>query len=74
MAAQPSDLVVISRGGVNYKLSLTELLALGGGGGGGGGSQEVFVQQTRPITTGPWIWWQTDTTGRIIDCTVNNGA
>ena len=42
--------------------------------GGGGGSQEVFVQQTRPSATGPWIWWETDADGEIIDLTVNDGA
>ena len=35
MAAQGTDLVVVERGGVLYKLTATELAALGGGGGGG---------------------------------------
>lgn len=32
MAAQETDLIVISRGGVNYKLTLLELAALLSGG------------------------------------------
>lgn len=71
MAAESTDLLVIERDGVLYKLTLAEALALVGG---GGGSQEVFVQMTRPVTLGPWIWWQTDATGAIIDMTVNDGA
>lgn len=34
MAAETTDLIVISRGGVNYKLTLAELIAIAGGGGG----------------------------------------
>ena len=40
----------------------------------GGGSQQVFVQETRPAGNGPWIWWKTDATGRIIGCVVANGV
>ena len=43
-------------------------------GGGGGGAQQVFVQQTRPTEAGPWVWWQTDASGNIIDLTVNDGV
>lgn len=32
MAAQATDLIVISRGGVNYKLTLSEIAALLSGG------------------------------------------
>lgn len=42
--------------------------------GSGGGSQEVFVQQTRPAGNGPWMWWETDAGGEIIDLTVANGT
>jgi hypothetical protein len=42
--------------------------------GGGGGSQEVYVQQARPSAAGPWQWWVTDATGRIINLIVNDGA
>jgi hypothetical protein len=42
--------------------------------GGGGGSQEVYVQQTRPVASGPWVWWETDASGAIVDCTVNDGV
>ena len=35
MAAQGTDLVVIERAGVKYKLTLAELVALASGGGGG---------------------------------------
>lgn len=41
---------------------------------GGAVSQQVFVQQTRPAGNGPWIWWQTDAAGAIIDCVVANGV
>ena len=43
-------------------------------GGGGGGSQQVFVQQTRPTETGPWVWWQTNASGQIVNLIVNDGA
>lgn len=37
--------------------------------------QQVYVQNTRPATTGfPWAWWQTDANGSIIDLTVNDGT
>jgi len=40
-----------------------------------GMAQEVYVQETRPATTGsPWIWWETDASGLILDCVVNNGV
>lgn len=41
--------------------------------GGGGGSQQVFVQQTRPAVPGPWIWYETDASGNVIDLTINDG-
>ena len=41
---------------------------------GGGGSQQVFTQQTRPAQPGPWVWYETDADGKIIDLTVNDGA
>jgi hypothetical protein len=44
-----------------------------GASGGGGGSQEVFVQQTRPVAAGPWLWWETDALGNLVDLTVNDG-
>lgn len=40
-----------------------------------GGTQQVFVQETRPPTTGtPWVWWQTDSNGNIINLIVNTGT
>ena len=45
-----------------------------GGGGGGGGTQQVFVQQTRPSSAGPWVWWVTDINGYVVNCIVNDGA
>ena len=42
--------------------------------GGGGGSQEVFVQQTSPISAGPWTWWKTDADGDIIDLIIEDGT
>lgn len=44
-----------------------------GSGGGGGGSQQVFVQLTRPVEVGPWIWYQIDINNNVIDCTINDG-
>jgi hypothetical protein len=41
---------------------------------GGSGAQEVYVQQTRPPGPGPWMWWQTDETGLIVDLVVNDGG
>ena len=43
-------------------------------GGGAGGAQQVFVQQTRPVEAGPWMWWEKDALGNIINLTVNDGA
>jgi hypothetical protein len=37
------------------------------------GKQEVFVQMTRPATAGPWVWWQKDALGNIINLTINDG-
>lgn len=34
----------------------------------------VFVQETRPPGPGPWIWWQTDASGQIVDLTVADGV
>lgn len=31
----------------------------------------LFVQQTRPTQTGPWLWFETDAGGTITDMTVN---
>jgi len=42
--------------------------------GGGGGIQRVFVQTTRPITSGPWEWWVKDGNGNLIDLIINDGA
>jgi len=36
------------------------------------GPQTVFVQMTQPIASGPWVWWQTDVNGSIIDCWVQS--
>lgn len=41
---------------------------------GGGGASGVFVQETRPVAAGPWLWWQTDADGNLVDLTVNDGA
>jgi hypothetical protein len=41
--------------------------------GGAAGSQEVFVQESRPPGLGPWMWWQTDADGNIIDLTIADG-
>ena len=40
----------------------------------GGGVQRLFVQQTRPITAGPWEWWVTDASGNVINLILNDGA
>lgn len=42
-------------------------------GGGGGGAQQVFVQETRPITPGPWAWLQIDAAGNPVDYIINDG-
>jgi hypothetical protein len=34
----------------------------------------VYVQASRPTTSGPWTWWQTDASGQVIDLIVNDGA
>ena len=36
----------------------------------GSGTQQVFVQQTRPVESPPWVWWETDGNGIIIDMVV----
>lgn len=38
------------------------------------GPTQVFVQPDRPTVSGPWIWWQTDATGALVDLTVNDGG
>jgi hypothetical protein len=40
---------------------------------GGGGSQQVFVQQARPATPGPWTWWKTNAAGQPINLIINDG-
>lgn len=35
---------------------------------------EVFVQQTRPAGNGPWVWYQTDGAGVIIDTIIADGG
>lgn len=71
MPAVLTDLTVIERSGVLYKAPLSQLVALAGG---GGGSQQVFVQQTRPVTAGPWLWVQIDAENNPIDLIANDGA
>jgi hypothetical protein len=38
------------------------------------GPTQVFVQMSRPTAVGPWIWWQTDEAGALVDLTVNDGG
>lgn len=38
------------------------------------GQSGIFVQQSRPTEQGPWMWWQTDASGNLINLTVNDGA
>ncbi len=38
------------------------------------GGQQVFTQATRPVATGPWMWWVTDAQGNLVDLVVNNGS
>lgn len=45
-----------------------------GAGGGGGGAQQVFVQMTRPTEAGPWLWYETDASGNLVDLTINDGV
>lgn len=45
-----------------------------GSGGGGGGSQEVYVQQTRPVEPGPWVWWVKSASGALVNLIVNDGS
>lgn len=63
MAAQGSDLLVISRGGVLYKLTITELLALAPGGSGsavafdtqvdfGTSGRTTYVEK---VISAPWV-------------------
>lgn len=33
--------------------------------------QQVFVQQTRPTETGPWTWYQLDSSGNLIDLIIH---
>jgi hypothetical protein len=42
--------------------------------GGGGGGAQVFFQQTRPVEAGPWTWWVTDSTGKVINLVLNDGV
>lgn len=35
--------------------------------GGGSGNASVFVQQTDPLAASPYIWFQTDAEGNVID-------
>ena len=37
------------------------------GGGGGGTGVPVYVQETDPAVASPYIWFQTDATGAVID-------
>ena len=42
--------------------------------GGGGGSQEIFVQDTRPVSAGPWMWWKKSADGtKIVNLIINDG-
>lgn len=38
------------------------------------GAAGVFVQESRPPGTGPFMWWQTDETGVIIDLIISDGV
>jgi hypothetical protein len=42
--------------------------------GGGGGASSLFVQETRPVEAGPWMWWKTDAEGNLVDLIVNDGV
>jgi hypothetical protein len=36
-------------------------------GGGGGGPQNLFIQQSAPTAAFPFIWFETDSNGKVID-------
>lgn len=37
-------------------------------------SQLTYIQTTRPVADGPWVWYQKDSNGNIIDFTINDGT
>lgn len=41
--------------------------AIAGVGGGGGGPQTLFIQETEPASATPYIWYKTDSTGKVVD-------
>lgn len=34
----------------------------------------LYIQETQPTAPGPYLWWETDETGEIVDLVVNDGA
>lgn len=66
--------VILRQGGKLWYSDGSTWFDLAATGGGGGGSQEVYVQQTRPASAGPWMWWVTNPSGQIINLIVNDGA
>ena len=44
------------------------------GGGGGASGTPTFIQETRPLSVGPWVWWVTDATGKPINMIINDGG
>lgn len=36
--------------------------------------QQSFIQQARPVEPGPWQWWVTDGSGRVVNLILNDGA
>lgn len=55
MPAETTDLIVIARGGVNYKLTLAEVVALASGGGGVKGTATISL----PSGAGVIEWTET---------------
>lgn len=37
-------------------------------------TSRLFIQPTRPVQPGPWMWFQTDVDGNVIDWTINDGV
>lgn len=38
---------------------------------GGGGTQNVYIQQTQPVASGNWVWYQLDGSNNLVSIWVN---